>query len=149
MSIDPSTLDNKYTEYFANSTTNILFLIFISILLIALIGSTLITLKDLNPHSKVLSKKEVITQVIFVILALISLIGVMGICTTNQINVKYSKDYNFQSGQVEEYKIFNHYRSEYVYKVYKYSNNRGFSTTKFEYKYVSHERVIPHADVIK
>lgn len=149
MSIDPSTLDNKYTEYFANSTTSIWFLIFISILLIVLIGSTLITLKHIIHYSKVISKKEVIAQSIFAVLAIISLTGVIVISARNQINVKHSKDYNFQSGQVQEYKMFNYYRSEYVYKVYKYIPNTGFMRKKFQYKYISQDRVIPNKDVIK
>lgn len=60
-----------------------------------------------------------------------------------------NKTYHFDTGRVVEYKLNSLSHHEYVYKVYKYVPNTGFMKKKFQYKYISKDRVIPNKDVIK
>lgn len=60
-----------------------------------------------------------------------------------------NKTYHFDTGRVVEYKLNSLSHHEYVYKVYKYVPNTGFTKKKFQYKYISKDRVIPNKDVIK
>ena len=84
-------------------------------------------------------------------LGFIFFMAAFNMAINNYIDASHTKTYTFSHGYVTEYKIFANAskKSEYVYEVYKYGGNSGFSQDTFQYKYISKVQVTPHADVIK
>lgn len=83
----------------------------------------------------------------------ISFVGAALLGEMSSINVKRDNIYAFKEGYIEEYKLTCNEAiyptSEYVYKVYTYNKENVVSHGKFQYKYVSQTKQIPHANAVK
>lgn len=143
--IDVSSLDKNFGMQFASTCSLGIMSIFALFFILTVL---FILYRNDDAKSKIYKRIEGIAAVIaFISLFMFIIFGLIGLFITPQ--AYENKTYHFDTGRVVEYKLNSLSHHEYVYKVYKYIPNTGFMRKKFQYKYISKDRVIPNKDVIK